>query len=159
MVARNGVPAFVGHVPLSTDIHYHLRGRKIMLKSKSIIAAAIAAAFALPLAAYAAGTDAPSGTKSPAKSGMSSGNGGSMSTMKQLDTNNDSYVSKDEAKKSSAISKRFSQLDKDSDGKLSATELSAAEATGAGGTSSSPRTAPGNTSSGNPAGGAPKKSY
>jgi hypothetical protein len=115
-----------------TFITYHLRGRKIMLKSKSIIAAAIAAAFALPLAAYAAGTDTPGGTKSP-KSGMSSGDGGSAPTMKQLDTNNDGYVSKEEAKKSSTVSKRFNQLDKDNDGKLSATELNAAGATGAGG--------------------------
>ncbi len=84
-----------------------------------------------------------------------------MPSMKQLDTNHDGVISKEEAKKSSTVSKRFNQLDKDNDGKLSATELNAAEATGAGGSgksSSSPsdRTAPGNTSSG---GSSPKKSY
>jgi hypothetical protein len=152
----NSVPAFVGQVvQSSTKIHHHLKGRNIMLKSKSLLAVALAAAFALPLAANAAGTERPSGSTSPGKSGsMSSGNGGSMSTMKQLDTNNDGHVSKEEAKKSSAISKRFKELDKDNDGKLSSTELSAAGATGAGGSGkeSSPA-APGGTGS------APKKSY
>ena len=78
--------------------------------------------------------------------------------MKQLDTNHDGTISKDEAKKSSTVSKRFNQLDKDNDGKLSATELNAAEATGAGGSSksgsSSSHTSPGSTGSGTP-----KKSY
>lgn len=108
-----------------------------MLKPKSLIAVAIAAAFALPLAANAAGTEKPSG---------------SMPSMKQLDTNNDGSVSKEEAKKSAVISKRFKELDKDNDGKLSATELSAAEATGAGG-SAKDRGSTGSTS------GSPKKSY
>ena len=50
-------------------------------------------------------------------------------------------VSRDEAKKDTNISKRFKELDKNNDGKLSSTELSAAEATGAGGSAKSGSTA------------------
>ena len=123
-----------------------------MLKSKSLIAVALAAAFALPLAANAAGTERPSG-------GMSSGSGGSTPSMKQLDTNHDGSISKEEAKKSSTVSKRFNQLDKDNDGKLSATELNAAEATGAGGSGSKSGSSSSHTSPGSTGSGTPKKSY
>lgn len=116
-----------------------------MLTSKSLIAVALAAAFALPLAANAAGMEKQGGMSSEKQSS-------STPSMKQLDTNNDGSVSKEEAKKSATISKRFKELDKDNDGKLSATELSAAEATGAGG-SAKDRGSTGSTS------GSPKKSY
>ena len=55
--------------------------------------------------------------------------------MKRLDTDKDGSVSRDEAKKDSNVSKRFKELDKNNDGKLSATELGSAQATGAGGSS------------------------
>ena len=108
-----------------------------MLSSKSLIAAAVAAVFALPLSVNAAGTEksgTPSaGTGSSAdKSGMS-GNGGAASSMKRLDTNKDGSVSREEAKKDTNISKRFSELDKDNDGKLSTTEMNASQAPAAGG--------------------------
>ena len=121
-----------------------------MLKSKSLLAVALAAAFALPVAANAAGTDRPSGS--------ASSGGGSTPSMKQLDTDRDGTISKEEAKKSSTVSKRFKELDKDSDGKLSATEMNAAEATGAGGSGKSSST-PGDTRSGTSGGSSPKKSY
>jgi hypothetical protein len=115
-----------------------LKGTPTMLTTKTLIAAAVAAVFALPLAVNAAGTEksgsSPSATSpSAGKSSSASGNGGSMSSMKKLDTNSDGSVSRDEAKKDTNISKRFKELDKNNDGKLSATELNAAEATGAGG--------------------------
>lgn len=95
--------------------------------NKTLIAAAIAAVFALPFAAHAAGTD-----KAAGSSAMKSGNGDSAGAMKRLDTDKDGSVSRDEAKKDSNLSKRFKELDKDNNGKLSATELNAAQATGAG---------------------------
>lgn len=105
--------------------------------NKTLIAAAIAALFALPMAATAAekssGPSATSSGASSADKSGSAGNGGSASMMKRLDTDKDGSVSRDEAKKDSNISKRFKELDKDNDGKLSATELNAAQATGAGG--------------------------
>lgn len=108
--------------------------------NKTLIAAAVAAVFALPVAANAAGSDkasgaaAPSGgTSSSAPKSSAAGNGGSASMMKRLDADKDGNVSRDEAKKDTTISKRFKELDKNNDGKLSATELNAAQATGAGG--------------------------
>ena len=106
------------------------------MRNKTLIAAAIAALFAVPMTANAAekssGPSATSGgTSSAGKS--AAGNGGSASMMKQLDTDKDGSVSRDEAKKDSNVSKRFKELDKDNNGKLSATELNAAQATGAGG--------------------------
>lgn len=106
-----------------------------MRNLKSLIAVAVAAAFAMPFAATAASHKAPGSpaATSPSSPGGAAGNGGSVSSMKQLDTNNDGSVSREEAKKDANISRRFKELDKDNDGKLSATELSAAQATGAGG--------------------------
>lgn len=120
-----------------------------MLKSKSLIAVAIAAALALPLAATAAGMEKQSGGMSSEK--QASG----IPTMTQLDTNKDGFVSKEEAKKSATISKRFNELDKDKDGKLSAAELSAAEAPAAGGAAKEP----GGTGTMGSGGTSPKKSY
>ena len=94
--------------------------------NKTLIAAAIAAVFALPLATQAAGTD----KSSSSSSAMKSGNGDSAGTMKRLDTDKDGSVSRDEAKKDSNVSKRFKELDKNNDGKLSASELGSAQATG-----------------------------
>ena len=98
--------------------------------NKTLIAAAVAAVFALPFSTHAAGTDKASGS-----SAMKSGNGDSAGTMKRLDTDKDGSVSRDEAKKDSNLSKRFKELDKNNDGKLSVTELGSAQATGAGGSS------------------------
>jgi len=106
-----------------------------MRNLKSLIAVAVAAAFALPVAATAASHSAPRSpaATSPSSPGGAAGNGSSVSSMKRLDTNNDGSVSREEAKKDTNISKRFKELDKDNDGKLSATELSAAQAPAAGG--------------------------
>lgn len=86
---------------------------------RTLIAFAVAAALPLTALAQMGSPSAPS--KSPS-SGMSKG----ASPLNRLDTNKDGYVSKDEAKGSAEVSKNFSTLDKDHDGKLSPSELSAA---------------------------------
>ena len=98
------------------------------MESRFISIIALAGALALPFAATAAGTSStPSGPPSSASAGSSS-------TLKALDSNNDGFVSRDEAKKSPDIDKRFSQLDLDRNGKLSQAELNAAGSPAAGGT-------------------------
>lgn len=42
---------------------------------------------------------------------------------KQLDANGDNYVTKDEAKRSADVTARFSEVDKDRDGKISSVEF------------------------------------
>jgi hypothetical protein len=83
----------------------------------------LAAAVALPSAVFAADTDSPSRTPSASSAPRDAG---APMTFNSLDTNKDGYVSREEAKNSSALSKQFGQLDKDGDGKLSAAELAAA---------------------------------
>lgn len=41
----------------------------------------------------------------------------------QLDTNHDSYVTKEEAKRSAEVTARFNELDADHDGRISAAEF------------------------------------
>ncbi|HZM44867.1 MAG TPA: EF-hand domain-containing protein [Burkholderiales bacterium] len=80
----------------------------------------LAAAVALPTAVLAADADSPS--RPPSASGAPRDAG---MTFNSLDTNKDGYVTREEAKNSATLSKQFSQLDKDGDGKLSAAELAA----------------------------------
>ena len=98
------------------------------MESRFISIMALAGALALPLAATAQGTS-PTPSSPP-----SSSSAGSASVLKSLDTNNDGFVSRDEAKKSTDIDKQFSQLDLDRDGKLSQAELNTAGSPAAGGT-------------------------
>jgi hypothetical protein len=98
---------------------------------RTLIAFAVAAA--LPLSALAQ-MGGPS-TKSPSPGGSDLSKGAS--PLSRLDTNKDGYVSKDEAKGSADVSKHFSELDKDHDGKLSPAELSAASPGGSSSSSSS----------------------
>jgi Ca2+-binding EF-hand superfamily protein len=81
----------------------------------------IAAVFALPVAAYAGG-DKASSTSSTASASASS-DGSAM--FKDLDKNNDGFISREEAK-GSPHEKAFDQLDKNRDGKLSREEHAAA---------------------------------
>ena len=98
------------------------------MESRFISIIALAGALALPFAATAAGTSStPSSPPSEASASSSS-------VLKSLDTNHDGFVSRDEAKKSTDIDKRFGQLDLDRDGKLSQAELNAAGSPAAGGT-------------------------
>jgi hypothetical protein len=125
---------------------------------RTLIAFAVAAALPLTALAQTGSPSAPS--KSPSSAGSSSpGSGMSKdSPLSRLDTNKDGYVSKNEAKGSAEVSKHFSTLDKDHDGKLSSSELSAASSGSSSSGSSSPSgPKSGGTSPGS--GGSPKSKY
>ncbi len=117
---------------------------------KTLIAAAVAAAFAFPLATYAGGDKA----SSASSGGATKSDGGAQAMFKALDKNTDGAISKDEAK-GTPHDKDFAKLDKNKDGKLSPQEHAAApEHAGkasAGGTSS------GGTSSAGASGGSKSK--
>lgn len=108
---------------------------------KTLVAAAVAAAFAFPLASYAAGDKASSASSGDTKSSSASGgatksDGGAEAMFESMDKNKDGSISKDEAK-GTPYDKDFAKLDKNSDGKLSPQEHAAAPAgkASAGGTS------------------------
>ena len=88
------------------------------MKRKTLLAAAIAAAFAFPLAHAA-------GDKASAGAGATKDDGGAAAMFKNMDKNKDNSISMDEAK-GTPHEKDFAQLDKNSDGKLSAEEHAAA---------------------------------
>jgi hypothetical protein len=108
---------------------------------KTLIAAAVAAAFALPFSASAAGdkADKAAGTSTSgsasaggtsssgdkASSGATKSDGGAEAMFKALDKDKDGSISKEEAK-GTPHDKDFSKLDKDNDGKLSREEHAAA---------------------------------
>ena len=119
--------------------------------TRTIIAAAIAGAFAVPLAVQAAdygtrssstpsastrgGTQADSNTSqsdianTPGKPGSSSPSSGehagvSAREFSRLDKDHDGYLSKDEVKLHPVLRSRFASLDKNHDGKLSQSEVS-----------------------------------
>jgi hypothetical protein len=95
----------------------------------------LAAVVALPLSAFAA-DEAPkskptagtfSGGEGPRNSpgGKPAYTGDDHLTFKAFDTNNDGFVSADEAKKNAELTRRFKNLDKNGDGKLSPDEFAA----------------------------------
>jgi hypothetical protein len=87
------------------------------MQFKTLIAAAVTAAFAFPLAALAGGDKASSGaTKS---------DGGAEAMFKSMDKDKNGSISKDEAK-GTPHDKDFAKLDKNNDGKLSPQEHAAA---------------------------------
>lgn len=83
--------------------------------NRTLIAAAVAAVFGLPLAAAVAEDKASSGATSS----------GAEQMFKALDKNNDASISREEAK-GTPHDKDFATLDKDGDGKLSREEHAAA---------------------------------
>jgi EF hand len=91
------------------------------MRLKTLVAVAVAAAFALPLSTY--GQDKPSA-------------GGTAPSAGAMDKDKDGSISKDEAK-GTPLEKDFAKLDKDGDGKLSKSEQEAAKSgAGVGGTGS-----------------------
>lgn len=131
---------------------------------KTLIAAAVAAAFAFPLASHAAGDKAPSASSGDPKAGSASAgatksDGGAEAMFKALDKNKDRSISKDEAK-GTPHDKDFATLDKNKDGKLSAQEHAAAPehagtaSSSAGGTSAG---SSGSSSGGSTSGGSKSK--
>ena len=93
------------------------------MRLKTLVAVAVAAAFAVPLLSQAQ-TKAPSGTSGAAPAAPSAGGSA-------MDKNKDGSISRDEAK-GTALEKDFSKLDKDGDGKLSASEQAAKEGAASG---------------------------
>ena len=95
------------------------------MRLKTLVAVAVAAAFAVPLLSQAQ-TKAPSGTSGAAPAAPSAGGSA-------MDKDKDGSISREEAK-GTPFEKDFSKLDKDGDGKLSASEQAAAKAGAAGAT-------------------------
>src|SRR5262247_4549269 len=97
------------------------------MRLKTLIAAAVAAAFAWPLAAGAqsksSGGMSPGGDK--ASAGATKDDGGAEAMFRALDKDKDGYISKEEAK-GTPHDKDFAKLDKNGDGKLSREEHAAA---------------------------------
>ena len=108
---------------------------------KTVIALAIAAAFAAPVAAQTSsgtdnrvtgGTNAPdrpanapkSETPAAATGGTAAAGGTAASGFSALDRNNDGHISRDEARDAS-WSNRFTELDRDNDQRLSQSEFDA----------------------------------
>jgi hypothetical protein len=88
------------------------------MQRKTLLAAVLAAAFALPLAVQAANDKATAGKSA------SAGDGGAEAMFESLDRNGDGFISKDEAK-GSPHAAEFATLDRNRDGKLSRAEHAA----------------------------------
>ncbi len=123
---------------------------------RTLIAVAVAGAFALPLTSAANDnilvTQASPGTPRSATTGTDRDTGSASHTnptrkhssaagatsrrgrFDALDKNHDGYISRDEAKDAAELNTRFSELDKNNDGKLSRDEYSAVNAGAAGAT-------------------------
>ena len=114
------------------------------MKLKTLIAAAVAAAFALPVFAQTSGGKASSDTSATAGASQKGADGGAEAMFKALDKDQDGSISKEEAK-GTPHDKDFAKLDKNSDGKLSREEHAAAPEH-AGASSSTGGTASGGTS-------------
>lgn len=105
---------------------------------KTSLAFAIAGMIALPLGAIAAGGDKGMQDKPPAATGGTTGSGAAGGTtgaegrpaspmFSQLDANSDNYIDNKESAKSATVQGNFTSMDKDGDGRISATEWSAFE--------------------------------
>ena len=128
------------------------------MRLKTLIAAAVAAAFAWPLAAGAqdksSGGTSAGGDK--ASAGATKDDGGAEAMFRALDKDKDGFISKEEAK-GTPHDKDFAKLDKNNDGKLSRQEHAAApEHAGKAGSSSAGGTASGGTSTAPRPGSKPK---
>lgn len=113
---------------------------------KTIIALAVAGAFAIPVAAQtSSGTDKPSGAAQGAASDKQKSEAGGTAPggFADIDKNNDGYISRDEAK-DATWANRFTELDKDNDGRLSQSEFDAMQGA-AGATGAAPSTSPSTT--------------
>ena len=92
--------------------------QETVMRLKTLVAVAVAAAFAVPPSTQAQSDKASSGTSAGAPAAPSAGGSA-------MDKNKDGSISREEAK-GTPYEKDFSKLDKDGDGKLSASEQEAA---------------------------------
>lgn len=101
------------------------------MKLKTLIAVAIAGAFAVPgivMAQSATSQPRDQAHKSAPGTGAAGRSGRSAALFDRLDRNNDGFISRDEAKDATELQGRFAELDKDNDGKISASEMRALDA-------------------------------
>ena len=94
------------------------------MQTKTMIAAVVAAAFAIPLTATAGGTDKPAAAKSASTQtapANGSNDGGAEGMFVTMDKNGDGFISKEEAM-GTPHGADFASLDKNGDGKLSRDE-------------------------------------
>ena len=106
---------------------------------KTLMAIAVAGAFALPVAALAsAGSDnivvAQAGANPPSTASPGTGSSANATRFDSLDKNRDGFISRDEAKDAMELNTRFSELDKNNDGKLSREEYNALDTSARGAT-------------------------
>jgi hypothetical protein len=95
------------------------------MQAKPLFAALVAAAFAFPLAANAAGTDKPKSASAGPASANGGNDGGAEAMFKSLDKDSDGSITKAEAL-GTPHHAEFDKLDKNGDGKLSREEHAAA---------------------------------
>ena len=132
------------------------------MKLKTLIAVAVAGAFAVPGVVLAqnatsqpqTGKTPPGAPASPGsieqRAGTPSGStvgttssgasaSGAAALFKRLDRNNDGFISRDEAKDATELQGRFAELDQDNDGKISRSEMQGLDAGATGATSTGRR--------------------
>ena len=94
---------------------------------KTLIAVAVASAFAAPFAASADDDKAQAAPGKTDKKGLGSPasgrTAGSAALFDRLDTNKDGFVTRDEARDATELQGRFAELDTDNDGKISRSEM------------------------------------
>lgn len=81
----------------------------------------------LPAFALAAALSLPAGAQEPLSGAtraesMGIPASGHYTSFRQLDTNQDGYITRDEARDSPAVTRRFNELDRDGDGRISPEE-------------------------------------
>jgi hypothetical protein len=100
---------------------------EISMNLKTLMALAVAAAFAAPVLAQTAPNRYDSKDSNPAAPAAGASAGG----FSAMDRNNDGYVSRDEAR-DAVWNNRFTELDQDNDGRLSQSEFDAMRGNAAG---------------------------
>src|SRR5262245_8174785 len=121
-MARSAVTGRSAIVPEPTGLRHAIcepDARKGDRMKTTLIALAVVAAFAAPHA---------SADDKAKKNATASGRSLSAPLFERLDRNKDGFVTRDEAKDATELQGRFTELDKNNDGKLSPAEMGALDA-------------------------------